>query len=407
MRYLYKVYHSKNLSEFEQLYANRLSFDTACKLNIRIKPMNQPNSYPLFYIPTNQMLIQMSEVNKISKTLEDIFKELPEVAKDQFILECLVEELFNTNELEGVRSSREEIARSAKDIQLNKKNETRFNSMIQSYLKLKSGEFDLPKNSIDIRRIYDEITQDEIAEDDLPDGQIFRSEPTFVLKKSGTGKVIHQGVIPEEQIIEDINQLLSLLNEHEGIPDLIKVAIGHYYFGYIHPFYDGNGRTSRFISSMYLSRYLGMVSAFALSRGSNKFRNDYLRSFEETNSLKNRGELNYFIETFLTILMRTLAEMTAELKEKVELLNLAIYKIQHEPLLFDLSDEHKNMLLVIAQNHFFDHSKGLTIKDFANIFSCSESTVRKRARALIEISLVEQVGKSPAYYIIKDGYFES
>lgn len=407
MRYMHKIYSELNPSDFNDCYQSRLAFDSTYLLDINIKPMDQPNEYELYFIPTTEMMLKLTKAYKVSKRLEDIYEHLPDVAKEQFVMECIVDELYNTNELEGVKSSKEEIARSARELKLNKKSKARFHSMITSYFSLNSGDYSLPKKAEDIRKIYDEITKGEIEETELPDGKIFRKDVTYVLKKSGTGKMIHRGVIPENKIINNVTSLLELMNEATDIPHLLRVAIGHYYFGYIHPFYDGNGRTSRFISSMYMARHLGEVSAFSLSRGCNKFRNKYLDSFEITNSIKGRGELNYFIDVFLDIIVSTLEEMTSELKEKIELLKLAYTKIDDEPLLSDLNENYKSLFFVLAQNHFFKNAEGLTVKELAIFFNVSDATIRKRIRHFIDLELVYQIGEKPAIYKIKENYFES
>lgn len=80
-----------------------------------------------------------------------------------------------------------------------------------------------------------------------------RKLPGTALRNSGTGKVIYT---PPDQT-DVINSLLSNmekfinLNEDE-IPHLVKMAIQHYQFESIHPFYDGNGRTGRIINILYL-----------------------------------------------------------------------------------------------------------------------------------------------------------
>ena len=38
-----------------------------------------------------------------------------------------------------------------------------------------------------------------------------------------------------------------------------------YFFEYIHPFYDGNGRTARFIASYFLAEHLNYLTALRLS----------------------------------------------------------------------------------------------------------------------------------------------
>lgn len=404
MRYLYKLFHQYDYTEFQEMFEHRISADSIVRINLKIKPIDQQNIFGLYYLPTNNMINLVAKIYSLSSDLNFIFNELPSVAKDQFIFECLVEELFNTNELEGVRSSKAEIAESVKNVQLSKSNKKRFKSMVKSYMTLIYERLPLPQFSADIRKIYDEITSGEINQEELPDGEIFRKELNYVLAKSGSGKVIHRGAYPEGEIIKEMDGLLRFMNEKDSIPDIIKVAIGHYYFGFIHPFYDGNGRTSRFVSSLYLSEVLGKIPALSLSRGCNKMKNRYLDAFEKTNSITNRGELNFFIDSFLNIIAETLSSMKSELKEKVVLLKSAIEKLEQDLML--KNKNHYELMYILAQNHFFQFNEGLTIKNLAKEMDLSESTVRKIKDELLEKSLIKQVGIRPVYLSVNPEYFE-
>jgi len=205
-----------------------------------------------------------------------------------------------------------------------------------------------------------------------------------------------------------MDNLLKFMNKSE-VPELIKVAVGHYFYGYIHPFYDGNGRTSRFLSSLYLSKIVGDIGALSLSRAANKFSNKYLEAFEVTNSIKNNGEMNYFIESLLTVILSALKEMATEIKEKDELLRLAIEKIREEPELKNKKDRFRKVMFTIAQHYFFsvESSKGMTVKELAEVHSVSPATIRATVKKLEELSLIEQIGQKPVYIKIKKGYFES
>lgn len=130
----------------------------------------------------------------------------------------------------------------------------------------------LTENSVNITKyinmarnhwIYDEITSDGIEKSDYPDGKYYKKNITYIFKDT---KEIHcginQGDKTEELIIEKMNDLFSFMNKsNDRINKLIKIAISHYYFGYIHPFYDGNGRTVRFISSIYLKDNYSWLTA--------------------------------------------------------------------------------------------------------------------------------------------------
>lgn len=405
MKHLYKIFHQLDHDGYKKAYEKRMLMDTVIRLDLAIKPMNQSEVYELYYIPTNRMIRIVGEIYRVSADLNFIFKDLPSVAQDQFIIDCIVEELFHTNELEGVKSTREEIAESVKHVKLNKQEKRRFNSMIKSYLNLVYGELMIPIHPRDIRKIYDEITKGELNEGDFPDGEIFRKGIVQVLKKSGSGKVIHRGILPEEKVISEIARLLRFMNEEDEIPPIIKVAIGHYYFGYIHPFYDGNGRTSRFISSVYLAQALGEIPALSLSRGCNNMKSKYLETFEITNSLLNKGEMNHFIDTFLEIILKTLIDMKNKLKEKAEFIRLAREKIMNDEKIIEKNQ--LDFMFILAQNHFFENNAGLTVKELAQAMNLSEVTVRKVAKALLEQSLIEQIGIRPAYFAVNPMYFES
>lgn len=80
----------------------------------------------------------------------------------------------------------------------------------------------------------------------------FRKLPGTALRNAVTGKVIYTP--PDD--VHVINRLMTnferYLNDTDEISPLIRMAVLHYQFESIHPFYDGNGRTGRIINILYL-----------------------------------------------------------------------------------------------------------------------------------------------------------
>lgn len=82
----------------------------------------------------------------------------------------------------------------------------------------------------------------------------FRKLPGTSLKNTLTGKVIYT----PPQNSNDIQSLMSNLEHFINNPELsdldsiVKMAIIHFQFESIHPFYDGNGRTGRIVNILYL-----------------------------------------------------------------------------------------------------------------------------------------------------------
>ncbi len=80
-----------------------------------------------------------------------------------------------------------------------------------------------------------------------------RTQMGTVLMNDKTGEVVYRPPGSEEEIRSLLSNLEQYINNDEDEVDpLIKLAIIHYQFESIHPFYDGNGRTGRIINELYL-----------------------------------------------------------------------------------------------------------------------------------------------------------
>jgi Fic family protein len=79
-----------------------------------------------------------------------------------------------------------------------------------------------------------------------------RKLPGTALRNASTNKVIYTPPDDYETILKLMRNLENYLNEQDDISPLIKMAIQHYQFESIHPFYDGNGRTGRIINILYI-----------------------------------------------------------------------------------------------------------------------------------------------------------
>ena len=51
-----------------------------------------------------------------------------------------------------------------------------------------------------------------------------------------------------------MREFILFINEDDGINDLIKAAIIHFYMAFIHPYFDGNGRMARLLHLWFLIR---------------------------------------------------------------------------------------------------------------------------------------------------------
>lgn len=82
----------------------------------------------------------------------------------------------------------------------------------------------------------------------------FRKLPGTSLKNSVTGEVIYTPPQDPDQIKTLMSNLERYINDAQiaDLDPLIKMAVIHFQFESIHPFYDGNGRTGRIINILFL-----------------------------------------------------------------------------------------------------------------------------------------------------------
>lgn len=79
-----------------------------------------------------------------------------------------------------------------------------------------------------------------------------RSTPGTVLKNDKTGEVVYTPPQDKAEILDLLTNFINHFNIQDDLSPLINLAILHYQFESIHPFYDGNGRTGRILNILYL-----------------------------------------------------------------------------------------------------------------------------------------------------------
>ncbi|MDK2868120.1 MAG: hypothetical protein PWP38_2435 [Clostridiales bacterium] len=350
-----------------------------------------------FVVINNNILKLISKILVLDKDFALKAQHLPSIALKQYTKKCIIDEIKMTNDIEGVISTRKEINEILEDLTGRKKT-NRLYGLVKKYELLTEEELAL-SNCADIRALYNELVLSEIKADNIdhvPDGTIFRKDPVYVQSK--TGKTIHSGINPERKIIETMTDCLLILHD-ENYSRLISIAVFHYMFGYIHPFYDGNGRISRFISSYLLSRELHPLIAYRLAYTIKNDINSYYKSFKVVNDEKNKGEITSFVEYFFSVLAESLEDLNASLLERINKLNFYKNQISIMSQLDNHIDERINKILyILVQNSLFGEH-GLGVAEISEITDIGDSKVRTSLKLLETKSLIKQnrIGRKYIY----------
>lgn len=108
-----------------------------------------------------------------------------------------------------------------------------------------------PKNKITEENLYKlyMITVGEFIdeENELKNGSFYRDDSVFIV----SDKLEHSGL--EHSLLPlYMKKLIEFINENNIQDDLIKASVIHFYFAYLHPYFDGNGRMARLLHLWFL-----------------------------------------------------------------------------------------------------------------------------------------------------------
>ena len=278
-----------------------------------------PNNLPLdIDIETKAILKKSILANKALAKLNGVAKIIPNQAI--LINSLILQEAKDSSEIENIITTHDELYQSSLDIS----NISHATKEVQSYSRALLKGFDLVKdNSLLLTRHIVDIQQEL-------EGNVagIRKQSGTVLKNQATGEVIHTPPQEETTIRKLLDNLEQYINTNDGIDPLIKMAIIHYQFETIHPFYDGNGRTGRIINILYLvlNELLDLPILY-LSSYIIKHKADYYRLLQE---VRTKGSWEEWIIYMLEGIEQTATKQVQLINDIKELMDNTKQKLKAE-----------------------------------------------------------------------------
>ena len=278
-----------------------------------------PNNLPLdIDIETKAILKKSILANKALAKLNGVAKIIPNQAI--LINSLILQEAKDSSEIENIITTHDELYQSSLDIS----NISHATKEVQNYSRALLKGFDLVKdNSLLLTRHIVDIQQEL-------EGNVagIRKQSGTVLKNQATGEVIHTPPQEETTIRKLLDNLEQYINTNDGIDPLIKMAIIHYQFETIHPFYDGNGRTGRIINILYLvlNELLDLPILY-LSSYIIKHKADYYRLLQE---VRTKGSWEEWIIYMLEGIEQTATKQVQLINDIKELMDNTKEKLKSE-----------------------------------------------------------------------------
>ncbi len=232
-----------------------------------------PKNLPLTKdIETTKVLKKTISANRALAKLNGVAKIIPNQAI--LINSLVLQEAKDSSEIENIITTHDELYRAS----LNIADVTNDAKEVQNYSKALLKGYDLVKENKLLLKKYIVEIQEKLEQNNAG----VRKQSGTNLKNALTGEVIFTPPQDYETIQTLLDNLESFINEPNDVDPLINMAIIHYQFETIHPFYDGNGRTGRIINILYLIlKDLLDIPILYLSRYIIQNKSDYYRLLQE------------------------------------------------------------------------------------------------------------------------------
>lgn len=209
---------------------------------------------------------------------------------------------------------------------------------------------------------------------------------TEIIDGSATIKVKHDPPAHTESDIEKlINELILWFEADKDTPAILKAGIFHHWFVYIHPFFDGNGRVTRLVTS-----YLLMLSGYEVSRYfiiddyydiDRLLYSDMLHSADEGNHTE---WLEYFTEGLVYSLQAAIGKINEYKEAKLEHV-----KGDNRAL---VTKREEDVLRIVME------LKTVRSSDISKRFDVTRQQAFRLLDSLVEKQILEKKGKTKASY---------
>jgi len=334
--------------------------------------------------------------NKIVKLLtrisaaRELILNSPLIPKWEVALrrEAIIHSAHSSTSIEGNRLSLEQVSdlSEGREVMATRKDKQE----VLNYLNLLENIGNLTKGSSmvekDILNIHHKITKDTL--DNSDDCGVYRNRYVVVANRF-TGEVFFRP--PQNEDVSGlIKDLIEWINSEEAkeLDPIIGAGIAHYEFVRIHPFVDGNGRTTRVLATLILYlRGFDTKQFFCLDDYYDSDRPAYYKALQSVNqeTLDLTNWLEYFVEG-VNVSIEAVKERTIKLSSE------RLRKAKRGQVA--LTERQMRIVEFINQN------ERITNRDAREMLKISDRATLKEIRKLVDLTVIKSEGKGRSLYYV-------
>jgi len=297
----------------------------------------QPSLLPVATeLETKSVLKALNLAHQALGQLKGVAQSIPR--QDILINSLAFQEAKDSSEVENIVTTHDELYKSTVGIEKDLTPETK---EVRNYVAALKRGFDLVKENKLLTTNHILEIQQVLEENNAG----FRKLPGTSLKNDRTGEVIYEPPQNPETILALMSNLETFINDPEisDLDPIVKMAVIHFQFESIHPFYDGNGRTGRIINILYLvTQQLIDLPILYLSKYIIRHKADYYHGLQ---AVREQGDWNLWIHFIIAGVTHT----AVEANQKIKKIQTAMQELKNV-LRADYSFYSQDLL-----NHLFSH----------------------------------------------------
>ena len=216
---------------------------------------------------------------------------------------------------------------------------------------------------------------------------LFRDSGVFVGHRTQTELVVKHNppYHTAKEISKALFDLFAWMIDEESLHPLVRAGILHHQFVYIHPFYDGNGRLARILTTYFLLlKHYEVAKYFILDDYYDIDRHQYSDMLHSAD----RGDETEWLEYFLEGIAHSLQAALARIKE---LRSVNLDEFTGEKRVLVTSREEEVLQLIIEK-------KAVKTKDIEELLRVSRQQAHSLLASLVKKGLLEKYGITKTSY---------
>ena len=356
--------------------------------NIEVSLRDQSNN-KFWFVLTDLITHKLELIDK--HATENFFEKVDQKIQESVVYNALIDEAFNSSVIEGAFSTKR---RTKEMIEQKIPPANKSEQMIINNYKALEFIFENLHNPINeqiILDMYDIVVLNTLDDEDVVTK--YRNDAVCVWEINAQRPIYEAPHF--SQVQELMNQLVEFINDdNDQLHPILKSCIIHFVFVYIHPFFDGNGRTARALSYMYLLKkgYI-FFKFFSISSIVNEEKSKYYKAIKNVEDYE--SDLTYFIVFYADMIINSIVRILQDFNREYKRRIVESYLKNFELVLPKRQIKLINMLIKYDKT-FID------IEEYKKKNKISYETARSDLNNLVKVGLFQKIkqGKRFVYQFV-------